>query len=61
MKHESVKSVTFIDLQWKEHVAIVLGRIEDERADLKYLEKGDITIAYDVPKQSDRTKRFCWK
>ena len=61
MKRKAVNAVTFVDLEGKERIAIVKGAFEGEFLDLQYLDKGEPTIAYEVPRCTDRTKKFCWK
>ena len=61
MKKHSAKSVQFFDVKGKEHIAVVLGKLEGDVLDLKYLEDGNIVIAYDVPKQTKKSRNFYWK
>jgi len=61
VKKDTRQTVTFIDLDGKPHVAFVKGKFEGDVFDLEYFDGKELTVAYDVPKQGNRSKNFYWK
>jgi len=60
---KAATTVTFVDHSGKEHVAFVVGTLPDGTLDLRYMDKDkqEIVHVYDIPRQTKRTKKVCWK